>query len=139
MLAANLLPMIEINSADDYQQTIAFVKQVLPPNASVIGPQTYWFAVPNSHYLSWEQLVYYRRYAQDSTLEDAFHALHADYFILDKELEGAIVDNTTDTTQRLPFLYLPKAELAAFLSKQAHLVSSVETGTFGNVRIYKID
>ena len=58
------------------------VGAALPAGKSVLAQQTYWLARPEEPYISWEQLVYYRRYVQGSTLEDAFRALKPDYLIV---------------------------------------------------------
>ena len=103
-----------------------------------MGPQNYWFARPDQNYLSWEQLVYYRRDTPGSTLQQAFTALRPDYFIVDDFVDGAIIDPST-TTATLPFLYISRPELQDFLGNHAQLAGSIKTNGFGNVRIYKID
>jgi len=104
-----------------------------------MGPQTYWFALPDHPYYSWEQIVYYRRYNPGSTLEDSIRALHPDYLIIDRFMEGAVKEDKELLAQRIPFLYVPKEELDKFLASRARLVKAIETPTFGNVRVYRIE
>ena len=66
-------------------------------------------------------------------------ALHPDYLIIDRFMEGAVKSDSQLAGRATPFLYIPKAELDSFLGEQARLVSAVDTPTFGNVRVYKIE
>lgn len=127
------------NPTPDYERTMSQVAASVPAGASVMGPQTYWFAVPDHVYLSWEQLVYYRRYRPGSDLADAFRALRPDVFIIDRAVEDfAVADDPSELTRYGRFLHLPKAQLDAFLAQQAELSATVETATFGYVRVYRI-
>ncbi len=127
------------NQTEGYQPALDMVRQTIAPGATVMGAQTYWFGLTDHDYLSWEQLVYYRQYVPGSTLADAFGSLRPDYLIIDRHLTSWIVDETTYTPGKLPFLYLPKNELQQFLDKNAHLVGEMETSAFGDIRVYKID
>lgn len=117
---------------DDYQTALQRISEVIPPGSTVMGPQTYWFALPpEQRYLSWEQLLYFRRYSPESTIDDAFGALRPDFFIIDQRMEYL---STT-----VADLYLPTDELNVFLKRQAQTVTTVENGPHGVIQIYKID
>ena len=69
------------DTAPAFPQVLAAVGRAVPAGALVMGAQTYWWAIPDHRYLSWEQLVYYRRVYPGTALADAFAALHPDVFI----------------------------------------------------------
>jgi hypothetical protein len=124
----------------DTTQTFTRVAAAVPPDATVMGPQTYWFGLPPSQrYLSWEQLLYYQEHAPKSTLEDAFRALGVDYFIVDTRMERLMPEDAGSFRPGSSRLELTRANLASFLSRHARPLDHVETGTFGDVRIFKID
>ena len=110
----------------------------MPAGSTVIGSQTYWFALPGERYLSWDQLVYEQRYSR-GTLDDAFRTVHPDYFVSDGWLDLFITDDPTRLATAGSNTLLPRSQLQAFLDRQAHLVDTVATSAFGTVRIYKID
>ncbi len=126
------------NPMDDYRTAVERVRQAIPADRSVMASQTYWFGMPDQRYLSWDQLVYYQRYAPGSTLEDALREFHPDYFILDSFMERFIVEDPDRLASYYRSLSLPKADLDRFLGRQAQLVSEFRSQTFGRVRIYRI-
>lgn len=134
----NLRPLLSRPMAD-FQKAMLSVRQTVPVDSTVMGTQTYWFAIPDQRYLSWEQLAYYRRYVPDSSLEDALHAFLPDYLIIDRHMRYFMTDNPGATSPYRGFLTLPKADMDAFLAQQGHLVRLIETSTFGSIEIYKID
>lgn len=123
----------------EYTPTLERIRQTVPPGHSIMGPQTFWFALPGETYLSWENLVYYQRYAPGSTLTDALWALRPDYFIIDNVMATfAIADDKSKLTSYGQVLHLPKAELEGFLARQAQQVDTIHTQTFGAIHIYRI-
>jgi 4-amino-4-deoxy-L-arabinose transferase-like glycosyltransferase len=133
------LAALRRDPTDDYHATLERVTQVIPPGSSVMGPQTYWFGLPDQRYLSWQQLVYYQRHAPGSTLGDAFQALRPDFLIVDPFMEIFISDDKVRMTQYGQFLHLSRTDLQRFLDTYAQLISTQVTDTFGTVRIYHID
>jgi hypothetical protein len=133
------LALIRNNPMDGYQLTLQRISRAVSAQSSVMGSQTYWFALPEHEYYSWQQLVYYRRYAPGSTLEDAFRDLRPDFLIIDRHMELFIAEERASLPNYFQFLSLPKADLERFLDQRANLVTNIETDTFGNVRVYKIN
>jgi len=123
----------------DYNATLRDIRSAVPSGSTILGPQTYWFAMTGERYLSWEQIIYYRRATPGSSVEEALTALRPDYMIIDRFMEGAIIDTTTRAQADIPFLNIPAHELESFLSARGRLVSSIETEEFGNVRTYELD
>jgi 4-amino-4-deoxy-L-arabinose transferase-like glycosyltransferase len=137
-VAMSVTPMLK-DPTSEYGATLDRVRQAIAPESSVLGTQTYWFAMPDKTYFSWQQLVYYQRSAPGSSLEDAFRALHPDVLIIDPHIEWFVAGDKSQLPNYRQFLTLPKAELERFLDRQAELVTTVETPTFGRIRIYRID
>ncbi|MDQ3927564.1 MAG: glycosyltransferase family 39 protein, partial [Chloroflexota bacterium] len=119
----------------DFDMLLQKIRAAVPLSASVMGTQTYYFALPDQRYLSWEQLVYYRRDTPGSTLEDALRAMHPDYLIFDSNLNDALSDK--DATAR-SFLSLPRSEFDAFVKKYT-TVTTLHSQTSGDVLLYRID
>ncbi|HEV8636017.1 MAG TPA: glycosyltransferase family 39 protein [Chloroflexota bacterium] len=122
----------------DYQLTLDRIRQTVRPGSSVVGPATYWFGLTEERYVSWEQLVYYRRYAPGSTVTDGMRALEADYFISDPYIEKFFRDTPRQSVNAQQLL-LPKSEVDAFLAQRARLAAVIETDTYGAVKVYQID
>ena len=141
LLAGTVLNLASLrdDSTAEFQATLDSIRQVVPRDSSIIGPQTYWLGLSDHRYLSWEQLAYYRRYAPGSTLVDAFCSLDPDFFIIDRDLERFITDDEAGLPPWARVISLPRVEVQRFLDEQAHLVATTQTKAFGNVRVYKID
>lgn len=122
----------------DFAAALETLQQQIPPDASVIGPQTYWFGIQDRRYLSWEQLVYYRRYAPGSDLKDAFRALRPDYLIIDRHLDMFVAPYIEQLPEQFRYLHLPKVELEEFLVQRGQLVAQIATSHFGHVRLYRL-
>jgi 4-amino-4-deoxy-L-arabinose transferase-like glycosyltransferase len=127
------------NAMVSYQAALDGIRAAVPAGRSVIGSQNYWFALTDQPYYSWEQLIYYRRYAPGSTLAEALRALHPDYFIFDRQVDLFI----SDQPERLPVFfqqrYLPKTELTTFLAQHGRLVLTMPTEQFGNIEVYHLN
>ncbi len=136
---AESLAVILHDPSADFQTALRGVQDAIPPGVTVMGPQTYWFARPDQVYLSWEQLVYYRRWVPGSDIADALQALHPGYLIIDRDMQSfAIADKETQLSGYGRNLWLPKLELDAFLAERGTLVRVIRTPTFGSIRIYRI-
>ena len=136
---AMIIPALTPGPTQEYQASLTLVRNAVPQGASVIGSQTYWFALPNQPYYSWEQLVFYRRINAGATIADAFRYMHPDYFVRDGWTDIFVTDDPAALSESNDTTVLPKSELESFLNSHAQLVASQNTDTFGSVRVYKID
>ena len=132
-----VLPALRNDMSADYATTLMQIRQVIPESAVTIGNQLYWFALPDSRYLSWEQLIYYQRYRPGSTLAEAFQALHPDYLILDGHIRAFMADKQADLMPFQQTLFLPRVEMRQFLASQARLITTIPTGTADRLEIYQ--
>ena len=123
----------------EFRLTLERIRQAVPSGSAVMGPQTYWFGLPEERYYSWEQLVLYREHVAGSSLEDAFRALGPQYLIIDRKMEEALVESQEGLSEYHRYFSLLRRDVEAFLARRAVLVAAVETQTFGRVRIYAID
>ena len=122
----------------DLRTTLASLRQAIPAGRVIMGSQTYWFGLREERYLSWEQLVIYRRAAPGSTLAEAFAALRPDYFLLDGHIRYFVVDDAPRLDEYRRSLALPRAELNAFLARQARLVAVIKTEKSGDIQVYEL-
>ncbi len=133
-----LAPMLN-DPTQDWQTMLNYVSETIPAKSTTIGQQNWWFARPSDPYMSWEQLVYYRRYAPGSTLEDAFRNLKPQYLVADNTTRFYELDTLSKLDADYSSSFVLKSEMEAFMQHHCHLVSSISTRTFGDVSIYKIE
>lgn len=135
-----LIPMITLISSDsneDYRQVQARVKQVTTPKDSIMGYQLYWFSLNDHRYLSWENLVFYRRDKPGSTLEDAFRSLRPDLFIIESGMRSFIFDGESESNYHYGF-QIPKSELESFLNEYGILETTIGDIESSQIQIYRI-
>jgi 4-amino-4-deoxy-L-arabinose transferase-like glycosyltransferase len=113
------------------------INQLVSAGDIIMGPQTFWFGLQQHKYYSWEQLVYYKRYAPDSGVEDALVALQPDIFILDWFMERYISDQPGESVYQQN-LWLPRKELRAFLDSHATLLATIDGLGWVPVKVYRI-
>ena len=114
------------------------LRQVVRPGESVLGTQTFWFSLHDHRYYSWEELVYYRRYKPESSLEDAFRALRPDIFVFDEHLDSFTADTEGESTYS-SYLRLPRTELKAFLKQHARMVGAFTVASpYGHIEVWRI-
>ena len=82
--------------------------------------------------------MYFKRDTPGSTLEDALRSMHPDYLLLDSFVLDAALDDAQAARQNPTFLTIKKSELDAFLAKYTTF-TSIQSQTYGEIRIYKID
>jgi 4-amino-4-deoxy-L-arabinose transferase-like glycosyltransferase len=133
----NLVLLLRYDFGEVYRTVQSRVNQSIQPGESIMASQTYWFGLYDHVYYSWEELVYYRRYAPDSTLEDAFREFRPDVLIVDESWDCFVTDRPGDSPY-LQHLTLPRTAMESFLSRYAYLVDEFDGGCFGPVRVYRI-
>ncbi|HEY7416047.1 MAG TPA: glycosyltransferase family 39 protein, partial [Ktedonobacteraceae bacterium] len=62
----NVYPAIHGSDAE-YQKVLGLIKQTIPAESLVYGSPTYWFALPNNHYVNWEQILFEQETMPDGT------------------------------------------------------------------------
>jgi hypothetical protein len=135
LIAGNLSLLME-NHTGDYNSAMQLVRQNIPAGKSIIGQETYWLARPDDPYYAWEQIIYYERVKPNSNLQNAMNYLRPDYIILDTLTDGFLLDDPIPAYQNVA---IPPADMATFLKEHTALVASQTNGTYGNIRIYKIN
>lgn len=120
-----------------YQAVQKRIDEAVQPGESIMGPQTYWFGLYEHSYYSWEGLVYYRRYAPGSTVDDALREFHPDILIMDTDWGSNVLDQPGDSPYSR-HLWLPRQEMEAFLDRWADLVVEFDGAAYGQVRVYRI-
>lgn len=82
--------------------------------------------------------LYYPDFTPGATLEDAFRALHPDYFVIDRDVSKFVASDCSKLTAMFRFLCIPETDLRAFLGTHAVLVATLDTPTYGHLEIYDI-
>jgi hypothetical protein len=131
------LPDILHDGTGQYRSVQKRIDDSILPHESIMGAQTYWFGLYDHRYVSWEQLVYFRRYAPGSTLADEMREFKPDIFIEDGHIRQFIGD-AEGASPYFQGLRLPRKELARLLSEQGTLVTSFDGGSYGWIKIYRL-
>jgi hypothetical protein len=121
-----------------YQSAQVRIAGNIQPEDSIISTQTYWFGLYDHTYYSWEELVYYQRYAPGSTLEDALRELQPTILIIDDHWRSYITDEPGNTI-RTQQLRLSASEMQAILHRYAELLDEFEVDHYGLIQIYRLD
>jgi len=131
------LSVLRYDFHETYQAAQARIAASIQPGDSIMGPQTYWFGLYDHPYASWEGLVYYQRYAPDSSLEDALRAFRPDTLVMDESWDYFITD-TPDDSPYAQHLRVSRTEMDRFLNRYATLVDRFDNATYGLIRVYHI-
>jgi hypothetical protein len=132
------LSVTRVNGTRDFNAIVGRLTPLIAHDDVVIGSQTYWFALTDRRYYSWEQLVYYKRYYPSASLDEAFREFKPDILILDGHLENFVKDRS-DEVAYSGHLTVPKKELFSFLERHASLIDEFDGATFGRIRVFRID
>ena len=130
-------------SPEDLELIGTRIKQTIPANASIMGPQTYWFELYEYPYLSWQQILIHRLFHSNHSIDTALDALRPDILIIDDDLRQYILPNQIEGPRSSFERYtrvrgLSKEELDSFLSRHADLVDNFISATYGRIQIYSI-
>jgi hypothetical protein len=136
LLAVPTLTRMLPNPLGDYRLVTAELRRVVPAGKVVMGPATYWLGIPDTRYISWEQLVYYRRF-KGAGPGEAMAALGVDYFIVDTYIDKFITDTVRESINAQQ-LTVPRSELVGFLARHGTVVTRIETKTYGVTTVYRV-
>lgn len=128
----------EMNVKNTYKELINRIQQVIQPGDKIMGNQAYWFGLYEHPCLSWENLVYYNRYAPGTDLEEAMAEFKPDILILDSNMELYISDKKFEWNYQEQ-LRIPKTELDHFLEAHAQLIDEFNDQYYAHQRIYRIN
>jgi hypothetical protein len=137
-VALNLFLLSRFDFGEIYQTVQSRVNQSVQPGDLIMGPQTYWFGLYDHAYRSWHELVWYQRYAPNSTVEDALRELHPDILIIDDSWDYFITDEPGNTLYS-QHLIVSRTAMESFLHYYAHLVDEFDGGCYGQVQVYRVD
>ena len=121
-----------------YREVQSRINTVVQPGDSLMGSQTYWFGLRDHAYFSWEQLVYYRRYAPGSSLEVAMAEFAPDVFVLDGHMREYLAEGN-ESALYSGLLTLPRSDLEAILVRRGVLVEDFDGGGYGHIQVYRMN
>jgi hypothetical protein len=103
-----------------------------------MGSQTYWFRLYDNAYLSWENLIYFKRMNEGSDLEAAFKAFRPDVLILDQHWQEYISDVVAGEVY-FQSLRLSRSEFDRFLAgMNADLLTTIDDQQYGPILVYRL-
>lgn len=133
------ISVMRINFLDNYISTQSNINKLVDPSDIVMASQVFWLGLYENQYYSWEEIIYYQRYAPNSTLYDALKEFNPDIFIIDGHLRYFIVESRSQENVYSQELEIPKPELDAFLDSYAVLIGEFDAGYYGLVEIFRIN
>jgi len=125
------------NYQKDYHKAIRRIRNSINPSDVIMAQQVYWLGITNQKYYSWEELIYYQRFASGSTIEDALIEFQPDILILDDHMRYFISDNEKDDFYNS--LRIPASEFNNILDEKAELISEFEGDFYGLIQVYRLD
>lgn len=126
------------NGSKDLDQVQSRLSREILPGDILMGSQTYWFGFYDNTYLSWENLIYYRRMHEAGDLEAAFRAFRPDILILDRHWREYISDEAAGEVY-FESLRLPESEFDQFLAgMNAELLTTIDDNQFGPILLYRL-
>jgi 4-amino-4-deoxy-L-arabinose transferase-like glycosyltransferase len=131
------LSKLHVDQWDAYEKVQSRINQAVQPDDSIMAPPIFWLGLYDHAYDSWEELVYYRHYAPDTTLEDALREFQPDILIIDACWDVLIADRAGDSPLA-QYLWLPQKEIAAFLDRHAYLTDRFNDESYGQIRVYRV-
>ncbi len=136
VLTVPTLTRMVSNPLADYRLVAGRLRELVGPGDVVMGPATYWLGIPETRYISWEQLVYYRRFRGGSP-GDAMTAFGVKYFIVDTYIDKFITDTPRESVNAQQ-LTISRSELEGFLARHATVAARIETRTYGVTTVYRV-
>jgi 4-amino-4-deoxy-L-arabinose transferase-like glycosyltransferase len=131
------LSVARVDGAEVFDRVLKRVVGQVSASDTVIGPQTYWFGLVGHRYLSWEQLVYFRRCHPEATLSEAFQHFRPDILIVDRHLRFFLNDQGQPTAYA-GLLSLSAAEFNRYIEKHARILTDFDGEHYGRVTVYRL-
>ncbi|MEE9216285.1 MAG: glycosyltransferase family 39 protein [Anaerolineales bacterium] len=132
------LRLFATNRSKNYDQVRGKLSQLILPDDTLMGSQTYWFSFYENTYLSWENLIYYQRKFEGSDIEDAFRAFRPDILILDQHWDKFFSDEITEDIY-YQSLRLSRSEFDHFLTDMnAVLLTTIDDEQYGPILLYRL-
>jgi len=137
-LVVQAMVLRRANGIGEFRSMQRRIAPLIRADDVIMGSQTHWFGLTDRRYVSWEQLVYYRRYFPGSSLDEGFHEFKPTVLIIDGQMSQFIQDQATSS----PYggqLNLSRREISQFLDRHASLEASFDGGSYGPVRVYRLE
>lgn len=128
--------VVAVDGSAAFRDTTSRLATSLPGGSSVIGSQTYWLALSDRQYYSWEQLIYLQRLCHGMTLSDVLGEMVTEYLVRDDHFDRFVTDHERDAGYGR-HLRLPRVEFETWVSAHMTLVDEFEAPVYGRVRVYQ--
>ena len=113
------------------------VEQTVRPGDTILAPHVFWLDLYDHPYHTWEELVWYRRIVPGSTVTEAMREYRPDLVVMDAGWANFVADEPGESLLEQS-LWLPRAELDAFLRDHATQVDHFDSVVYGPLSIYRI-
>jgi hypothetical protein len=123
--------------AAEKDRVAADLNRLIPPGSNVMGEETFWNLLRETHYTPWKDLKFFRD-TQHSTLLDQFKVFKPDYYLMDWGQDIFLSDSPFAERFR-DSLRLPRTELKGILHDYGTNVGSSISQCFGVVKVYEME
>jgi 4-amino-4-deoxy-L-arabinose transferase-like glycosyltransferase len=122
----------------DYYAVTDQIREVVPPGARILGMPHWWLGLSDYDYRSSLGLTYYHIY-NNFGLTQSLATIRPDYLILDRGLQGLLVDEGYFPPGPAFEIYrLPRNELETVLAERGTKVKEFTNPWHGTFEIYKL-
>ncbi|HYL81198.1 MAG TPA: hypothetical protein VEU07_10330, partial [Candidatus Acidoferrum sp.] len=140
VMCAATYPLLPLR--DDWNQDFWRIKKELPATVrageTIMGSQTWWFALHDHPWYSWEELLYFQRYQPGSNLEAAFREFRPSVLLVDQHLDSFISEGGPPGSYEEQ-LRLPRSEMRQIFQKYGHVRAALEGGEYGRIYVIEFD
>ncbi len=134
----NLSPAMRGSDAQ-FEKVLSYFRQTVPSGSLIYGTPTYWFALTDTRYVNWEQIIFQQRTMPGGTFTGAMEALKPDYLVVDGYMEQYTFDDDLCRATYRDIACVPRTELGTLLKNDATLAGEIKTDEYGDIRIYKMN
>ena len=131
------LSVLKTDYGKIYSETQVKIDAYIQPEDTIMASQVYWLGLPENPYYSWEQLIYFLRYAPQSSLADGLQEFRPDILIVDYFFGNFILSPVQKTNLYTEQLSISWPELFAFLDQHAEQMTELDAEYYGPIQIYR--
>ncbi len=129
---------IYINRDYDYYAITNPIREVVPPDARIMGMPTWWIGLSEYDYRSSLSVPYYR-FFNDFNVREAIDAIRPDYIIVDGTQQVVLVDEGQTLAAGMNVYSVPRGEFIEILDNQGELVLEFSNQWHGDFQIYRLN
>lgn len=126
------------NRDNNYYNVTDVIREVIPPDARVLGMPSWWFGLSDHEYISSFVIPYFRFY-NNYDVREALEAARPDIIIVDNLTGTLLTDSRDELPSNLRPFHIPRQEFNQFLDERGTLLRSFDDPQQSEFFVYSID